>query len=56
MPSSNRTIWEAVRATSAGPTFFKRIVIEGVLYVDGGMGCNKPVQQVLQEAKHVFPD
>ena len=42
--------------TSTGPTFFKRIVIEGVLYVDGGIGCNKPVQQVLQEAKHVFPD
>ena len=41
---------------STGPTFFKCIVIEGVPYVDGGMGCNKPVQQVLQEAEHVFPD
>ena len=49
-------IWEAIRMTSAGLTFFKCIVIEGVLYVDSGMGCNKPVQQVLQEAEHVFPD
>ena len=56
MPSSNHMIWEAVCATSAGPTFFKHIIIEGVLYVDSGMGCDKPVQQVLQEAKHVFPD
>ena len=55
-PSPNCTIWEAVRATSAAPTFFKRIVIDGEPYVDGGMGCNNPVQQVLQEAELVFPD
>ena len=52
----NCTIWEAVRATSASPNFFKRIVIDGEPYVDGGMGCNNPVQQVLQEAELVFPD
>ena len=55
-PSPNCMIWEAVRVTSSGPTFFKHIVIEGVPYVDGGMGCNNPVQQVLQEAELVFPD
>ena len=55
-PSPNCTIWEAVRATSAAPTFFKRIIINGEPYVDGGMGCNNPVQQVLQEAELVFPD
>ena len=55
-PAPNCTIWEAVRATSAAPTFFKRIVIHGEPYVDGGMGCNNPVQQVLQEAELVFPD
>jgi len=55
-PSPNRTIWEAVRATSAAPTFFPRIVIDGEPYVDGSMGCNNPVQQVLREAKLLFPD
>ena len=55
-PAPNCTIWEAVRATSAAPAFFKRIVIDGEPYVDGGMGCNNPVQQVLQEAELMFPD
>src|SRR6266481_5856062 len=55
-PSPNCTIWEAVRATSAVPTFFPPIVINEEPYVDGGMGCNNPVQQVLQEAELVFPD
>ena len=54
--SPNCTIWEAVRATSAVPTFFPHIVIDGEPFVDGGMGCNNPVQQVLQEAELVFPD
>ena len=55
-PAPNCTIWEAVRATSAAPTFFKRNLIDGEEYVDGGMGCNNPVQQVLQEAELVFPE
>ena len=38
------------------PTFFPRIAIDGEPYVDGGMGCNNPVQQLLQEAELVFPD
>ena len=53
------TIWEAARATTAAPTFFKRITI-GTLgssqsYVDGGLGCNNPVMQVLEEAVLMFP-
>ena len=55
-PAPNCTIWEAVRATSAAPTFFKRIVIDGEPYIDGGLGCNNPIQQVLQEAELLFPD
>ena len=55
----NCMIWEAARATSAAPTFFKRIVIRGSgtsqSYVDGGMGCNNPIMQVLEEAELVFP-
>ena len=56
----NCTIWEAARATSAAPTFFKRIKIgppgSGVEYVDAGIGCNNPVKQIIAEAARVFGD
>jgi predicted acylesterase/phospholipase RssA len=55
----NCKIWEAARATSATPPFFERIVIgdpgTSQPYVDGGMGCNNPIAQVLEEAELVFP-
>jgi predicted acylesterase/phospholipase RssA len=55
----NCKIWEAARATSAIPTFFERIEIGDTgtskPYVDGGMGCNNPIAQVLEEAELVFP-
>jgi predicted acylesterase/phospholipase RssA len=52
-------IWEAARATSAAPTFFKRIFI-GIPpmrepFVDGGLPCNNPIKQILSEAEHIFP-
>lgn len=56
--SYNCPIWQAARATSAAPTFFKRIRIgqKGLEeeFVDGGLGCNNPVKQVLEEAEAVF--
>ena len=54
----NCKIWEAARATSAAPTFFKRIKIgppgSGIDYVDAGLGCNNPIKQVIAEAARVF--
>jgi len=54
----NCRIWEAARATSAAPTFFKRIAItENGLreeFIDAGLGCNNPVMRVLEEAWHAF--
>lgn len=52
-------IWEAARATSATPTFFKRIEIEDGSggkeeFRDGGLRCNNPTKQVLEEAKATF--
>jgi predicted acylesterase/phospholipase RssA len=48
-------IWEAARATSAAPTFFKRIEIgRGQPYIDGGLGCNNPSRVVLHEARALF--
>jgi len=48
-------IWEAARATSAAPTFFKRIEIgRRQPFIDGGLGCNNPSRVVLDEAKALF--
>lgn len=52
------SIWQAARATSAAPTFFKRIRIGSKNmeedFIDGGMGSNNPTQVLLREATHVF--
>jgi len=52
----NCFIWEAALATSAAPTFFKRIHIgkPKVGYLDAGLGYNNPVQQVFDEARSIF--
>ncbi|KAJ7884296.1 FabD/lysophospholipase-like protein [Mycena olivaceomarginata] len=48
---------ETHTATSAAPTFFKRIKIgRGQHFIDGGLGSNNPSKVVLDEAKKVFPD
>ncbi|KAL5635602.1 hypothetical protein ACGC1H_004415 [Rhizoctonia solani] len=59
-PMPNCKIWEAARATSAAPTFFKSITIKNegipITFVDGGLAVNNPTVRVLLEAKAVFPD
>ncbi len=52
-------IWEAARATTAAPTFFKAIKITGPGgfgpdYVDAGLGFNNPAKEVRDEAKELF--
>ncbi|RKK95799.1 hypothetical protein BFJ71_g8265 [Fusarium oxysporum] len=49
-------IWQACRATSAAPTFFDPIIIDGRKYSDGGLLYNNPVQLVHGEASEVFPN
>jgi len=49
-------IWEAARATSAAPSFFKSIEIGNKQpVIDGGLGCNNPSKLLLKEAHVVFP-
>ncbi|KAL8992272.1 MAG: hypothetical protein Q9169_007232, partial [Polycauliona sp. 2 TL-2023] len=59
--SSNCKIWEAARATTAAPTFFKRITIadsDGGKedFLDGGVRWNNPTPLVLDEAISIFGD
>lgn len=50
-------IWEAARATSAAPLYFKGIKLEGgVGFCDGGMLCNNPVRLVVREAYNLWPN
>src|SRR4051812_32076859 len=54
-PQLDGKIWEAARATSATPIFFKLIEIgRGQPLIDGGLGCNNPSQLVLDEANICF--
>jgi len=48
-------IWEAARATSAAPTFFEPITIDGEIYSDGGIGWNNPSVEAIAEANQVWP-
>lgn len=56
--ASKCAIWQAARATSAAPSFFKEMYIEnpclGVNYVDGGLGHNNPSQVALDKATWVW--
>lgn len=56
---TNCKIWEAARATTAAPTFFKRMTImdDGGAredFLDGGLRFNNPAQLVLSEALTVW--
>ena len=57
-PGYNCTIWEAGRATSAAPRFFKRIYTGDPgfqeEFIDAGMGCNNPVRFLIEEAQREF--
>jgi len=59
-PSIPCTVWQAARATSAAPTIFKRVLIGPAArpepFIDGGVGRNNPIVQVLEEAELMFPD
>lgn len=56
MIEDRATIWEAARATSAASGFFDPISIgkHGQEYVDAGLGCNNPVQEVWTEAQDIW--
>ena len=48
------TIVEAALATSAAPTYFSPMAIDGMEYVDGVIGANNPAVEVEEEASDVW--
>ncbi|KAK7513046.1 acyl transferase/acyl hydrolase/lysophospholipase [Phyllosticta citriasiana] len=56
-PNDRQTrIWEALRATSAAPTFFEEMAFgtPRMTYLDGGVGFNNPCAEVDYAAKSVW--
>jgi predicted acylesterase/phospholipase RssA len=58
VPKSKCAIWEAARATTAAPSFFKPMAIPNpqppITYVDGGLGYNNPSQLAMVEAQRIW--
>ncbi len=52
--ASECTIWEAGRATSAAPTFFKPVQIGRGVFIDGGLAHNNPGELALFEAQKIW--
>jgi hypothetical protein len=56
---SQCAVWQAARATSAAPSFFKEMYIDNprpaINYVDGGLGHNNPAEVALEEAERIWP-
>lgn len=48
-------LWEALRATSAAPTFFSEIRVNGELHADGAIVANNPTAVALHETKCIYP-
>ncbi len=56
-PNDKETcIWQALRATSAAPTFFEECAFgtPKITYIDGGLGYNSPCVEVDFEAKSLW--
>ncbi|GLI80403.1 hypothetical protein PoHVEF18_008757 [Penicillium ochrochloron] len=51
------TIWQVARATSAATTFFKPIKVgrDAIEFIDAGFGYNNPCDELVKEARRVFP-
>ena len=49
-------VWEAARATTAAPTYFPALDIDGRLLIDGGVYINNPALDLYLHAREVFPD
>ncbi|KAI0842885.1 acyl transferase/acyl hydrolase/lysophospholipase [Hypoxylon sp. FL0890] len=47
-------LWQAARATSAAPAYFKPIDVDGYKLVDGGLGANNPLGWLWTEVLSVF--
>ncbi|KAJ5679821.1 hypothetical protein N7462_008065 [Penicillium macrosclerotiorum] len=50
----NIKLWQAARATSAAPAYFKPLQVDGFTLVDGGLGANNPLGWLWTEVLGVY--
>lgn len=53
--TSEAQLWEALRASSAAPTYFSEILVNGELHADGAIVANNPTAVALHETKCMYP-
>ncbi len=44
-------VWQAIRGTSAAPTFFDEFKLGEDTIIDGGLTANNPTEVALEEAR-----
>jgi calcium-independent phospholipase A2-gamma len=49
-------VWEAIRASSAAPSYFDELLRRGDKLIDGGIIANNPTAIAIAEAKALWPD
>jgi hypothetical protein len=49
-------IWEAARAATAAPVYFRPLKLDRVEFMDAGLGFNNPSAEVLHEVTNNIPE